>query len=33
MNNLRKASERGDGDLLDAASALFDYDRKCESRF
>lgn len=28
MNNLRKASERGNPELLDAASKLFDYNKK-----
>ena len=28
MNNLRKASEQGNPELLDAASKLFDYNKK-----
>ena len=30
MNNLRKASESGNPDLLNAASKLFDYNKKEE---
>jgi glutamyl-tRNA reductase len=30
MNNLRKASEQSDDDLLKAASKLFDYKKKSE---
>ncbi|MCH7941183.1 MAG: glutamyl-tRNA reductase, partial [Thaumarchaeota archaeon] len=28
MNNLRKASEEGNAEILDAASKLFDYKKK-----
>jgi glutamyl-tRNA reductase len=28
MNNLRKASEQGEPDILDAATKLFDYKKK-----
>jgi len=28
MNNLRKASEQGNPELLEAASKLFDYNKK-----
>ncbi len=31
MNNLRKASEQGNPDILDAASKLFDYKKKSDS--
>ena len=28
MNNLRKASEQGNPEIIDAASKLFDYNKK-----